>query len=508
MGPNMDWTKFQNADFSLEHPIGWQVRNSPGPVTTVSNPNGDVFALVEAIAVSGGDTPIIILEKLRYPTARLFPEARLEKVVAGPANSANVFLNYRMPTGIPGRARVACVPGGARATIFTTAAPEQLFPAYEPTLVRIVMSFRPASALPPPARPAAVGGAATGGPLTYTRITDAQMGTFTVETPTGWKSRAGLNHPMAGDRRTWVEVISPHGIYVLNGDPDLPQSFCHFPGNPDGIPMALAGGSTLLNMTPSADRIADYYLKHLAKTRFGAFAPLPRRQRPDVVESIRAQFASLGVIPAKGSKIWAVETPVQINQQGVQRVGSLLVTAVFTGQYAMGMFTFWGAGTFLYIAPPALAGQAEAVRSHLMQSYKDTPRMMQLVQQDEARITANGQAANAAQQNWFAGQQAYHQSQVAFGDAMVANYWNQQHANDAMMHGWEHTQAVNSQISQARSDQILDRQRLADDAMGNSYEAPSGFNHYWLDQQSGNIIGTDTSDPPDLSRNYTALRRL
>ena len=324
-----------------------------------------------------------------------------------------------------------------------------------------------------------------------------------------WKvSRGGLNHPQPGDRRTWVEAISPDGIYVLNGDPEFPQSFCHFPGNADGVPLALAGGSTLLNFTPSADIVADYYLKHISKSRFGAFQPLPRRQRPDVIESMRAQYARMGVALSKRAKLWAVETPVQINQQGVQRIGSLLVTGAFNGDYTMGMFAFWGGAVFLYIAPPALAGRAEAVRFRMLQSYQDTPRMAQLVQQDEAMITAAGNAANAAQWNWFAGQQAVHQSQVAFGDAIVSNYWNQQKANAAMMRGWEHAQAVNDQLSQARSDAMLDRQRLADDAMGKSYEAPAGYNNYWLDQQSGQIIGTNTSDPPDYSRNYTALRRL
>ena len=249
-------------------------------------------------------------------------------------------------------------------------------------------------------------------------------------------------------------------------------------------------------------------MKNIAKNRFGAFTPLPRRQRPDMVEYIRREWARQGAAIAKSTKVWSIETPVQISQGGVQRVGSLLVTAVFNGQYTGGMFTFWAGNVFLYIAPPALAAQAEAVRFHMMQSYLDTPRMAQLVQQDEANITAAGQAANAAQWNWFAGQQAAHQAQVAFGDAIVSNYWNQQRSNDAMMRGWERSQAVNDQLSQARSDAMLDRQRLADDAMGKSYEAPAGYNNYWLDQQSGQIIGTNTSDPPDLKRNYTPLRRM
>ena len=172
----MEWTKFQSAEFSLDQPAGWLVRTSPGPVATVTSPDGQAFALIEAFAVSAGDTPTAILEQLRFPTSRLFPEARPEKVIAGPANSANVFLNYRMPNGAIGRARVACVPAGNKAMIFTTAALEAQFAAYEPTLVRIVMSFRPASLVTPPPipRPAAMAS------LQYARFTDPQMGTFSA----------------------------------------------------------------------------------------------------------------------------------------------------------------------------------------------------------------------------------------------------------------------------------------------------------------------------------------
>jgi hypothetical protein len=94
------------------------------------------------------------------------------------------------------------------------------------------------------------------------------------------------------------------------------------------------------------------------------------------------------------------------------------------------------------------------------------------------------------------------------GDSIVSNYWQQQQANDAMVRGWERNGEVGDQISQHRSDEILDRQRLADDAMGKLYEAPAGHDYYWLDQQTGQIVGTKTSDPPDLTGNYTPLRRL
>ena len=76
-----------------------------------------------------------------------------------------------------------------------------------------------------------------------------------------------------------------------------------------------------------------------------------------------------------------------------------------------------------------------------------------------------------------------------------------------MMRGWEQNQAVNDRLSQDRSDAMMDRQRLADDAAGKEYDVPAGFNYYWRDQQTGQIIGTNTADPPDYSNNYTQLRK-
>jgi len=109
--------------------------------------------------------------------------------------------------------------------------------------------------------------------------------------------------------------------------------------------------------------------------------------------------------------------------------------------------------------------------------------------------TKAGNAANAAQWSWFVGHQALHNAQVAMGDAIMSNSRQQQQANDAMMRSWEQRQAIHDSLSQARSDQIVDRRRLVDDAMGKAYEAPSGYRNSWLDQQTGVVTGTDTGDP-------------
>ena len=133
---------------------------------------------------------------------------------------------------------------------------------------------------------------------------------------------------------------------------------------------------------------------------------------------------------------------------------------------------------------------------------------MALYQQDEANIYAAGQAANAAQWNWFTGQQAVHRSQTSIGDSIVSNYWSQQSANESRLRGWEQNQAAHDQIAQNYSDSTMDRQRLADDSVGRTYDVAAGYNYYWVDRQTGDVVGTNTSEPPDYTNSYSQLRKL
>jgi hypothetical protein len=104
--------------------------------------------------------------------------------------------------------------------------------------------------------------------------------------------------------------------------------------------------------------------------------------------------------------------------------------------------------------------------------------------------------------------QAAHRAQTAMGDAIVSNYWDQQNTNDSIMRGWEQNQAVYDQLSQQRSDAMMDHQRLSDDAAGKTYEVPAESNYYWHDERTGDVVGTPTDQPPDYQNNYTQLRKL
>ena len=172
--------------------------------------------------------------------------------------------------------------------------------------------------------------------MNYTKFTEPQRGTFTAEVPQGWQVRGGLEHPMPGDRRPWIEAISPDGIYIAS-DPVLPQCFCHIQGQIEGQFVPMSAGGSFLNLKPSADRVNDFYLKNIAMKRFSNAQVQQRRSRPDMIELTRNLLSQgLGTVP-RAFQITADEIILQISQGGQNTIVSLLSVASFNGQYTMGM---------------------------------------------------------------------------------------------------------------------------------------------------------------------------
>jgi hypothetical protein len=259
-------------------------------------------------------------------------------------------------------------------------------------------------------------------PSPYSRYTEPEKGTYTVEVPHGWRVNGGFNHPMPGDRRPWIEAASPDGIYIAC-EPGFPQSFCHFRDQPEGHPATLAAGGQLLNLKPSAQRLNDFYLENVASRYFGPLQLQQRRPRPDMVNLLKTQFQQYGTPVGGKWQITSDEMLFNVNRDGRPFVVSILSTAAFNGEYNMMTWAFWDANVYVYIAPPQLAARAEEVRTHMKTSIHFTPALIQIYQQDEAKIAAAGRQAHVAQQNWFTQQQSIHNAQTAFGDSIVANYW-------------------------------------------------------------------------------------
>jgi len=349
----------------------------------------------------------------------------------------------------------------------------------------------------PPAPPA----------LSFVPFTDPMVGGFILDVPRGWQVRGGLNHAGLGDRRWFVEAQSPDGITVMLGDPNCPQAFCHNSMAIEDVMIpSPTTGCTNLNIPPQAKRLASYYFQNVAPQRFGPLKITGQRDRNDMVAEEINRIQRQGIAVAKSYKMSVHE--IQFETGG--RIGCCFATIMHDTAYSFALLglTFSQGTVNIWLAPPALTAVAEQVLTQMRNTFRPTPRAPEVWQRDEMLIASNGMAANLNQQIWFQGQQAVHQAQVAQGDAIVNYYWQQQRVNDGITQRYWDAQHTNDRLSQDRSDAMLDRQRLCDDRMGRTYDASAGYNYYWLDQQSGQIVGTNTSDPPDYQRNYTALRKL
>ncbi len=257
----------------------------------------------------------------------------------------------------------------------------------------------------------------------YVKFTEPEKGTYTMEVPHGWQVKGGFNHPLPGDRRPWIEAVSPEGIYIAC-DPSFPQNFCHFRDQFEGRFAAMAAGGQLLNLKPSAQRVADFYVENFASRHFGPLQLQQRRPRPDMVDLLASQFRQNGVPISRKWQLTSDEMLFNFNRGGQPLVLSVLATAAFNGEYTMWTWAFWNADIYLYVAPPQLVARAEQVRAHIKASMQLTPRFMQIYQQDEAQIAANGRQAHATQVNWFSNQQTIHRMQTDFGNSIIANYWS------------------------------------------------------------------------------------
>lgn len=342
--------------------------------------------------------------------------------------------------------------------------------------------------------------------IQYAQFTDPQRGSFTVDVPVGWRVSGGLQIASVGDVRPWLELNSPDGIYLLS-DPDFPLSLCHMWLGFNGVMVSVGAGGQFMCLKPSAEKSADCYLSKLGARRLPQFVRVSRRPRPEIAEWVRTAAMAAGVKAGRKSKFQAIETTLE-RKTGANLVASLLSTCAFNGSYCPIGFAFWQSWNIVCISPAHLASSADAVRTHVLKSLAYTPAMQQVAQQITAQTNANAQAIHAAQVANFNNLQAQHRAQTAMGDAIISNYRNQEATNDSIMSGWEHNEAVYDQLSQQRSDAMMDHQRLSDDAAGKTYEVPAGSNYYWHDERTGDVVGTPTDQPPDYQNNYTQLRKL
>lgn len=353
----------------------------------------------------------------------------------------------------------------------------------------------------PPAAPSAPSG------LSFVPFTDPTVGGFTLDVPSGWQVRGGQYQPVLGDRRWFVETQSPVGITVLLGDSNCPQNFCHNLMAAKDVMIAYPEGCSFLNIPPQAIQLASYYLKDVAPQRFGPLTITGQRDRDDMAQAELNRFRQLNKAVGNPLSASLKMSAHEIRFEAGGQTGCCLALCWYDPAYAALGLTPSQGTVYVYLAPPAMTAVAEQVLTQMRSSYRITRRMLDVGQQVDNQIKLGGDAVNRDQKTWFQGVQELHNAQVAQGSVFVTDYWQQQRYNENITHRFSDSQHTNDPL-QGWSDMMRDQQRLVDPETGQTHNAAADHNYYWLDQQSGQVKGTDTSDPPDYQRSYTALRKL
>ncbi len=503
----MEQTYKDPSGFSLKYPEGWKAFRHQSGAAMVTNLPDLAFVAIQELSLPVPGSERDILARLQFPAAVLLAHPKIGPVDNHGPGFASCYVNFKFSNDAPGQAVVTCekLPNGAIVTVCAARDLERMGPVMwqirrsytrqpvppaatqaGPRQAPVAPPPRPPQ--PPPPKPQA---------LTYTRYTDPQAGTFTIEVPQGWQVRGGFHHPGLGDRRFFVEVQSPQGVMVLLGDPNCPQAFYENPMAWGQGFITYPTGCVFLNLKCSGKNLAAWYLKNVAQQRFGPIQTGAEGERKDIAEANSKWHPDLVGFKA---------TVHQVTIRAANRSGSLLGFSFSTGGI-WGVGDNWSGNVMLWLAPQGLENIGEQVAMSMLKSLQFTPRFAQIFQQDEAMIAGNGNIAVANQQQWFAGQQAAHQAQVQAGDIQVAGYWDQQRANDRMMAGWDRNQQINGDLAQRWGDAMLGNQRLYDEAIGKEYNVSAGANYYWVDN-GGNVVGTNTETPPDYLKDYRLLKKL
>ncbi|HEX2091545.1 MAG TPA: hypothetical protein VHG28_04045 [Longimicrobiaceae bacterium] len=214
----------------------------------------------------------------------------------------------------------------------------------------------------------------------------------------------------------------------------------------------------------NGERFARWYAERHVARRCGSLAVTQTRDRPDIsdaVNAVYARFATTGV-DVRLSMGEAAFTCGEGSaaRQGYYLAGTLLTRAAYGGIWAVDRL----AG---YVAAPDQVPLAQAVLTHMVATYRLNPEW-EAMQQNVAAGTSRIVAQTSAEISRLIGE----------------TYWNRQATLDDVSRKW--------------SNAMLGQTDVVDPATGERWKVASGSNYYWRRAGSDAVVGTSTSDRPDI----------
>ena len=221
-------------------------------------------------------------------------------------------------------------------------------------------------------------------------------------------------------------------------------------------------------------------------------------QRSARLESL-VQFRRVAQMAGpRGMEVRGLEAPLRGSVQGQPVEGVVYVMHFGSSQMP-------GAGTIqtsVVVSPPDRLAEAMRLNEQMANSYQPNPQYEQRVQQ----ISQQRMAANQAQhQQWMANSQAQHQQRMANNQARFQSHQQMMQgrydAADQQMQSWQAQQRSSDEMQRRTINGINETVDLYDSQAGQTYYgAQSGYDSYWTDPATGNVVGTQGYDNPDVMR--------
>ncbi len=294
-------------------------------------------------------------------------------------------------------------------------------------------------------------------------FSDPNEGAFQLEMPQGWKNSGGTARRTALQYRNWAVAISPDGETILaindaaEGSYITPSPMLAATGFGPGS-MYNGGGNlyVVAPFQPGAQFAISWGQRklpaHCASIRVTGSRPLP-----DLARQINAYMGGTGITYDYGEAQFACD------KNGMAMNAYVFARTLLAGVGGQG--GLWYADIIeAFLAPAPVAGMAAGLLAHMVKSARLNP-------------------------SWVA-----RQSQTTMDVSRIATQTNAA-ISDSLMRGWEQRGAILDRVMEEGSRARLGIDVYSDPVTGTEYTVANTSNHYWTDA-GGNIVGTQTADPP------------
>lgn len=330
------------------------------------------------------------------------------------------------------------------------ATPQQSIPQLNPAGANQAVAAHPVSAIPMPTH--------------WQIFRDPNEGAFQLEMPQGWKMLGGTARRSALQLTLWAQAVSPDGATVIAlNDPNEPVRITPGPmldatGFHEGsVYNAGAGNAYLVARYVSGAQFAAAWGMKQLNSFCAAIRVVGTRPRPDLSQQINALVGASGITFDYG------EATFSCSRNGVPIMADALVRTMLARVGGPG--GIWQPDAIVAFAAPApVAGVAAGIVAHMIKTVQINPSWAMSVSRTTAEISQINAQANAA-------------------------------VSDSIMSGWEQRGAIMDRVMAQDERVRLGIDVYSDPVTGTEYTVNNSNRYYWTDA-GGNILGTDTADPP------------